>query len=133
LKTLVPALRNVFSDTPFILGGGVTIEPDVVFDNMPIDICVHGEDEHTIRILNAGDFSGYEVLGVIDDYEEKWGQTLEGVEVIGLNRALDLKPDVILISSDRFENILFDKCGAFLKDGIAVIRPYKMHEDLSKS
>ncbi len=96
-------------------------------------IIIYGGGMHTVRILNAGDFSGYDILGIIDDNDEKWGQPLEGIEVISPDHALNLKPDAVLISSDRFENILYDKCGAFLKGGIAVVRPYKMHKNHSKS
>ncbi|HOW96258.1 MAG TPA: radical SAM protein [Kiritimatiellia bacterium] len=53
LKGLLPALKDRFPRATLVLGGGVTIEPDVIFENMPVDYCVHGEGEHTFRELCA--------------------------------------------------------------------------------
>lgn len=51
LKQLLPGLRQIFSKAKFVLGGGVTIEPSVVFKHLPVDFCVHGEGEHTFKEL----------------------------------------------------------------------------------
>jgi len=64
LKKVVPGLRDVFPRAKIIIGGGVTVEPEIIFKNIPaVDFCVHGEGEHTFLELckalgrNETDFS----------------------------------------------------------------------------
>lgn len=52
LKRIVPIVRDVFPQAKIVIGGGVTIEPDIVFENIHgVDFCVHGEAEHTFLEL----------------------------------------------------------------------------------
>ena len=43
----------IAANVKIVLGGGVTIEPELIFGNMPVDFCVHGEGEHTFCELCA--------------------------------------------------------------------------------
>ncbi|MDY6833748.1 MAG: radical SAM protein [Chloroflexota bacterium] len=52
LKSIVPMVREIFPHSKIVIGGGVTIEPDIVFENIHgVDFCVHGEGEHTFLEL----------------------------------------------------------------------------------
>jgi len=68
LKNLIQGLRETFPGAKIVLGGGVTIEPSVIFKHLSIDFCVHGEGEHTFKELcsaissNETDFS--KILGI---------------------------------------------------------------------
>lgn len=53
LKQLIPGLRQIFPKANIVLGGGVTVSPEVIFENMHVDFCIHGEGEHTFRELCA--------------------------------------------------------------------------------
>ena len=73
LKRLVPGLREALPNAKIVLGGGVTVEPDVVFETLPVDFCVHCEGEHTFRELCAAierqerDFSGIAGISYAED------------------------------------------------------------------
>ena len=47
VKRLIPALREKFPRAKIVLGGGITVEPETIFANIAVDVCVHGEGEHT--------------------------------------------------------------------------------------
>jgi anaerobic magnesium-protoporphyrin IX monomethyl ester cyclase len=68
LKMIVPALRERFPRAKIVVGGGVTIEPDVIFEHMPVDFCVHGEGEWTFaelcRAIEKGERDFSEISGI---------------------------------------------------------------------
>ncbi len=54
VKRLIPALREKFPRAKIVLGGGITVEPETIFANIAVDVCVHGEGEHTfLELCNA--------------------------------------------------------------------------------
>jgi anaerobic magnesium-protoporphyrin IX monomethyl ester cyclase len=54
LKTIIPVLKAIFPKAIVVLGGGITVEPQIIFENMSVDYCVHGEGEHTLsELINA--------------------------------------------------------------------------------
>ena len=53
LKKIVPGVREVFPNAKIIIGGGVTVEPEIIFKHLSPDFCVHGEGEHTFPKLCA--------------------------------------------------------------------------------
>ncbi|HUU27804.1 MAG TPA: radical SAM protein [archaeon] len=79
IKKIVPALREQFPHAKIVLGGGVTIEPDVIFKNMQVDYCVHAEGEITFLELckaieaRQADFS--QILGISYVENEKLVRT----------------------------------------------------------
>jgi len=68
MKSLVPALRALFPGVPVVLGGGVTVDPALIFERVRPDICVHGEAEETlpelVAQLEAGSPALDEVRGI---------------------------------------------------------------------
>ncbi|MBU1909895.1 MAG: B12-binding domain-containing radical SAM protein, partial [Verrucomicrobia bacterium] len=100
LKKMVPALKERFPRAVFICGGGVTIEPEVIFENLPVDFCVHGEGEHTFRELCAA-------------LEVGRGNDLAGVQGISLRdvrsgRIITTAPRPIERDLDRFPFPAYD-------------------------
>lgn len=73
LKQILPSLRQTFPKARIVLGGGVTVEPEVVFKNMPVDFCVHGEAEQTFAELcdalerNETDFSTIDGISYVEN------------------------------------------------------------------
>jgi radical SAM superfamily enzyme YgiQ (UPF0313 family) len=53
IKSMIPELRESFPNAKIILGGGVTVDPEIIFKNMPVDFCVHREAERTFPELCA--------------------------------------------------------------------------------
>lgn len=72
VKTIVSGLRDILPKTKIILGGGITVEPHVIFENMDVDFCVHGEGEHTFSELcnmiesNGDNFSNIDGISYLD-------------------------------------------------------------------
>lgn len=113
LKSILPALRNAFPKATIVLGGGVTVEPKVIFNNMPVDFCVHGEGEHTFpelcsAIRDGGDTS--QVLGIsfVDKRSGKIVTTPPRPIEMNLDRfpmpAYDLFPSEIYFNNNVLKN-----------------------------
>jgi len=83
IKSLIPIFRSLFKNAKIVLGGGVTIDPDLIFKNMDVDICVHGEGEHTFRIL-----CNY-IEGGRDDFSD-----IPGVSYIKNNELFRTQPNI---------------------------------------
>lgn len=91
-------------------------------------IVFYGSGMHTVRVLKAVDFDGLRIIGIIDDDEKKWGETLRGITVMSMEQALEAAPDAVLLSSDRYENAMLEKCAPFLEAGVPVVRLYQQEE-----
>ncbi len=53
LKRLMLGLREISLYAKIVLGGGWTVESEVIFENMSIDFCFHGEGAYTFVELCA--------------------------------------------------------------------------------
>lgn len=51
IKKLAPELRSIFKHAKLVLGGGLTIDPKIIFENIAPDFCIHGEGEHSFHEL----------------------------------------------------------------------------------
>ena len=75
LKAIVKELRAAYPHTKIVIGGGVTIDPQLIFANMPADICVHGEAEDSFldlcnRLIEDGkDLSGITGISFVENGE----------------------------------------------------------------
>ncbi len=120
LKCLVPGLREMFPFAKIVLGGGVTIEPEVIFEHIPVDFCVHGEGEHTFRELcdviggKGGDVSG--VAGISYVAHDK-NSVVTKPRPIERNLdqfpmpAYELFPSEIYFSNNVIKNVVGIDCG----------------------
>ena len=77
IKNLVPKLREIFPSAKIILGGGITVDPEVIFENIPVDFCVHGEAEHNFP----------ELCVAIGEYKKEI-MNIKGISYIDHNRDL---------------------------------------------
>lgn len=120
LKQLIPGLREIFPNSTIVLGGGVTVEPEVIFENMPVDFCVHGEGEYTFRELSAAierqkhDFS--EIAGISYVEKDKVVRTSPRPIERNLDQfpmpAYHLFPTEIYLKNNGIKNFLGFDCGS---------------------
>lgn len=97
LKQLMPVLREIFPNAKIILGGGVTIEPEVIFENMPVDFCIHGEGEHTFR----------ELCATIERREQDFFR-IDGISYVEKDRVVKTNPRPIEKDLDQFPMPAYD-------------------------
>ncbi|MFG0283312.1 MAG: glycosyltransferase, partial [Phycisphaerales bacterium JB039] len=91
-------------------------------------IAIYGLGLHTRRC--AGLFlEGLPIAGIIDDDPPTWGSAY-GVPVVTAARAPhDLRPDVVILSSDRFERQMWDRSAPLRAAGVPVIALYGSYDD----
>ncbi len=87
-------------------------------------IAIYGGGAHTQRIFDQVDLSDLEIVAVIDDNPVSAGLQMGGAQVMSLADALAQKPQAIVISSDRFEARMYEKCLDAQQAGVYVYRPY---------
>jgi len=97
LKCLIPGLQEIFPNAKIVLGGGVTIEPDVIFEHMPVDFCVHGEGEHTFR----------ELCAAIERQERDFSR-IAGISYVDKDKVLKTSPRPIERDLDQFPMPAYD-------------------------
>ncbi|MFC1813510.1 B12-binding domain-containing radical SAM protein [Thermodesulfobacteriota bacterium] len=97
IKGIVSGLREAFPKSKIVLGGGVTVEPSVVFENMPVDFCVHGEGEHTFK----------EVCSAISNDNNDFSDIL-GISYLKNNKIVTTDPRPIETNLDLFPMPAYD-------------------------
>ncbi|GAF89398.1 unnamed protein product, partial [marine sediment metagenome] len=97
LKRLIPGLREIFPKAKIILGGGVTIEPELIFEHMPVDFCVYGEGEHTFR----------ELCAAIERHEHGFSE-IAGISYLEKDRVVRTSPRPVEADLDRFPMPAYD-------------------------
>jgi len=90
---------------------------------------LYGGGLHTSRLLlwiarGLVDIGELELVAVADDRPEKQGLMLSGVPIVAPEKMIDLLPDAVLLSSDCFENTLYEKSRPVREAGIPVERIY---------
>lgn len=90
---------------------------------------LYGGGLHTSRLLlwiarGLVEIGEMEIVAVADDRPEKQGVFLDGIPIVAPAKLLDLQPDAVLLSSDCFENSLYEKSRPLRDAGIAVERIY---------
>ena len=97
VKRIVPALRDIFPKAKIIAGGGLTVDPDIVFENINPDFCVHGEGEHTFPQLCEALENG---INKVKD--------IEGISYIEGNKLIITNPRLPEKNLDRFPMPAYD-------------------------
>ncbi|MDP8222098.1 MAG: radical SAM protein [Candidatus Lernaella stagnicola] len=92
LRQLLPLIREAFPDVPLVLGGGVTVRPDVVFARLPVDVCVVVEGEHTMLELCAAFAEGGRTFEKVPGIVFRRDGKLVWSEPRPLERNLDVFP-----------------------------------------
>jgi len=96
LKKLFPAIRRAQPEALLVIGGGVCVEPDVVLENLDVDLCVIGEGEYTMRDLA-------EAVGDRPDWKEIPGLAWRGPDGVAWSDPRPLEKDL-----DRFPLPAYD-------------------------
>jgi len=87
-------------------------------------IAIYGSGAHTRRMFEQVDLSCFEIVAVIEDAPRRHGERLADVPIMGSAEALTRQPQAIVLSSDRFEEAMYEKCQAAETAGIFIYRPY---------
>lgn len=87
-------------------------------------IAVFGAGPHTQRRRGAFDDPSIPIVGVIDDDPPATGM-LFGLPVVPVDRAIaELRPDGVILSSDNWESVLWDRTAPLRAAGVHVARIY---------
>jgi len=96
-------------------------------------VAVYGLGQHTRRMPGLFDERRWaEVMGrpfsspfvgFIDDAPPEWTE-FHALPIVTLVRAFTLRPDAILLSSDRFEDAMFERCADLRSAGVETLRVY---------
>jgi len=89
----------------------------------------YGGGLHTARLFEWAqdgfiDMSGVEVVGIIDDNQQHWGQDFYNVPVMSMAEMIALRPDAVVLSSDTYEKQLAAKCDPLQQADIPIVRIY---------
>jgi len=87
-------------------------------------VALYGAGTHTRAIGEALMDPEVEIVAIIDDDARRSGQRLWGYPIVTRERALELKPDAVVLSANSIEHVLWDNSRAFREAGIRVTRLY---------
>lgn len=89
-------------------------------------IVIYGGGIHTVKLLTIVKKHGLgeNIVGIIDQDSEKWGQKVDGVEIHSLQEINILNPEKIVISSKAYEEQIFNDLKERLSDKILLTKIY---------
>lgn len=91
-------------------------------------IAIYGTGQHTRRATPILQDSALPIVGFIDDNPPPWKRFL-GLPIVPLDRAIEsLRPNAIVLSSDAWEEQMWNNCAEIRQRGIAVIPLYGDYE-----
>lgn len=85
---------------------------------------LYGSGRHTKQVAAELLALPLPVVAIIDDDPRMHGQRIEGVEITSLDEALARAVDVIVLSSDAHEPLLWKRCEQAIERGVRVIPLY---------
>ncbi|HHW68390.1 glycosyltransferase family 4 protein [Defluviitalea raffinosedens] len=91
---------------------------------------IYGAGEHTERLLKHISFENMEIGGLIDSNPKYLGQSRYGYKIISFQNAIEQEVDVIIISSRKYEeeiyNMIKNECS---KNHIEIFKLYKENKE----
>lgn len=89
-------------------------------------VAIYGAGHHTKKtaMVLSEPPPGVKILGVIDDDPSRHGQTVAGLKVISQAEAKTLGVKAVVLSSDSFEDALWEKSATMRASGVRVERLY---------
>lgn len=87
-------------------------------------VVLYGAGYHTRQCWAALAEPPVAVLAIVDDAKGGAGRRLWGFPVVTTQEALALQPDAVVLSSNTFEDQLWERAVVFREHGIEVVRPY---------
>lgn len=91
-------------------------------------IAIYGTGGHTHLLLDAIDFSNFNLVGLIDQNPDKIGTKVFEIQVYALEDLVG-KVDIIIISSDVYQNIIYDRIKFLEMQGIQILPIYPNETD----
>jgi len=87
-------------------------------------IALYGAGRHTARLLQTVPLWPLHVLGIVDDAADLRGATRYGLPVYAATDLSNLPLDAVLISSDQYEEAIYQRIAPLEARGIRVLRLY---------
>jgi FkbM family methyltransferase len=87
-------------------------------------VALYPAGRHTRAVAPVLGDSPVQVLAVIDDDPRTWGSRLVDLPVVSPSQAGDLGADAVILSSQAYERLLWERAGRFREAGIAVVPIY---------
>lgn len=88
-------------------------------------VLIYGAGYHTDNLFHWTNISDAKIVGLSDKDPDKHGEKYHGHEVIPPERILDAEPDVILISSNYYQDEIYQALRPLEKKGIELVRIYR--------
>lgn len=88
-------------------------------------VLIYGAGVHTQDLFNYTDLSKAKIIALVDSDPKKQDLRFRSYEVISPEKIIDLRPDIVLISSKAFEDVIYNQLIYLEKFGIKIIRIYK--------
>ena len=85
-------------------------------------VALYGAGAHTVACGEALANPGIEICAIIDD--RRAGSRLWGLPIVTREESLCLELDAVIVSSDRVESAIYERCGAFRERGCSVVTLY---------
>jgi peptidoglycan/xylan/chitin deacetylase (PgdA/CDA1 family)/protein-L-isoaspartate O-methyltransferase len=85
-------------------------------------IALYGAGRHTAKLLHTTSMCPLSVLGIIDDDAGLHGFKRYGLPIYGPADITSLSPDAVLISSDQYEEAIYQRIAPLEASGIRVLR-----------
>lgn len=87
-------------------------------------IVIYGAGYHTTNLFAIADIGRAEIIGIADREPVTHGELRFGFSVISPEEIALLKPDVILISSNTYQDEIYESLEKYQIDGVELIRLY---------
>ena len=87
-------------------------------------VALYGAGRHTARLLQTVPLWPLQVLGIVDDDADLRGATRYGLPVYAATDLSNLPLDAVLISSDQYEEAIYQRIAPLEARGIRVLRLY---------
>ena len=87
-------------------------------------VAVYGAGRHTQTVAAEFDGAPVEVVAIVDDDAHRQGQMIGGRRIVSPAAALKAGVDAVVLSSNYYEDQLWEKAAVFREAGVPVVRLY---------
>lgn len=89
------------------------------------NIVIYGAGEHTQQMFHCSNIINTQVVGIVDQDQNKQGKQIFGFKILSPECIPKLKPNVILISSLAFQNEIYTHLKKFTDNNIEIVPIYE--------
>ncbi len=87
-------------------------------------VLVYGAGQHTANLLKWTPLTEAQLVGLADGNRALHGRVYWGLKVVAPDRIADLKPDVVLISSESYQDEIYSALKPLEAEGVELVRLY---------